>query len=59
MRYGLSARAPTLAKMSQAFRSLVLQELYFPHPHPKVAHVLTELERSASSNEIGKVGCRA
>jgi hypothetical protein len=24
MRYGLSARAPTLAKMSQAFRSLVL-----------------------------------
>jgi hypothetical protein len=45
MRYGHSARAPTLAKMSQAFRSLVLQELYFLHPHPKVVHVLTELER--------------
>jgi hypothetical protein len=26
MRYGHSARAPTLAKMSQAFRSLVLEK---------------------------------
>jgi hypothetical protein len=23
----------------------VLQELYFLHPHPRVAHVLTELKR--------------
>ena len=38
----------------------VLQKLYFLHLHPMVAHVLTEPSaRSASSNEIRRVGCRA